>query len=236
MSYISYLTRIPTEPTPQLTICLSWLRTYQVASLYPIVSLSLTIGANSFFWVLRLLPDLGQWKVDNIEPIWCWVDYCQTLSLLQREISLPLIVYRPIRFTHNAFHGILRTTLVGNVHNKSCWECTITCIERLLFGKIYTACSCWTDVTHHSPTHCLCWYRFSWPISMCIIVQLVFLLHLEVRSVCYSLWRWPLCDTLCLYYSQGCVAQDDYILDIWRGDALIFVRGEAPIFVGDTDY
>jgi hypothetical protein len=38
---------------------------------------------------------------------------------------------------------------------------------------------------------------------------------------------------LCLYYSQGCVAQDDYFV---RGEALIFVRGEAPIFVGDTDY
>jgi hypothetical protein len=34
----------------------------------------------------------------------------------------------------------------------------------------------------------------------------------------------------------GCVAHDDSILEFDRGEALIFVRCEAPIFVRDNNY
>jgi hypothetical protein len=74
-----------------------------------------------------------------------------------------LIVYRPIKFTHNASQRILRTSLVGNLPYLVLYMFRlyfiITCIERLLFGKIYTACICRTDVTHRSPI--IAWFKIS---------------------------------------------------------------------------
>ena len=57
-----------------------------------------------------------------------------------------------------------------------------------------------------------------------------------VRSVCYTLLLITIRWHTCFYYSQGCVAHDDYILDILQRQSAIFVRGVAPIFVWDTVY
>ena len=106
--------------------------------------LSLIIGsAHSLlsFTVRSSTTIVTSWE-DNLEQAWSLGQLLSdSYSLLQREISLPLLIYGLIRSTHYMDQSGLLIIFYRDFEY-SLLVFTITC---LLLGKIYTAFNCRTD-------------------------------------------------------------------------------------------